>query len=185
MIVCFPPNVVACSAIYLAARVMNYPLPKSLEWWKIFGVRFLDMQYVMASILELYDLSSDPITTEYVESTIKALNDFHRAKREEEIKALKEEGRYEKQTKWAPAKAEVAEQEPPAEEEAKAPAREAKRVSRERQRSQSPSYDDREGPKRRGHSREERRDQHRRRQHRSDKERHHRHDRKKRHHHRR
>jgi len=27
VIVCFPPNVVACAAIYLAGRVINYPFP--------------------------------------------------------------------------------------------------------------------------------------------------------------
>ena len=41
-IVCFPPNVVAASAIYLASRIIDYPLP-NLEWWKIFGANFDDM----------------------------------------------------------------------------------------------------------------------------------------------
>lgn len=53
---CFPPNVVACSAIYLAARMMDYPLPRNLEWWKIFGVKFEDMEYVVSAVLELYEI---------------------------------------------------------------------------------------------------------------------------------
>jgi hypothetical protein len=44
---------VAASAIYLAARFMNFPLPK-LEWWKIFGVIIEDINYVSAEILNLY-----------------------------------------------------------------------------------------------------------------------------------
>jgi transcription initiation factor TFIIIB Brf1 subunit/transcription initiation factor TFIIB len=52
-VVCFPPNVIASAAIYLAARMIDYPLP-SLEWWKIFGTREDDLKYVCASILHLY-----------------------------------------------------------------------------------------------------------------------------------
>ena len=43
VVVCFPPNVIACSAIYLAARMIDFPLPSNIEWWKIFGVKFEDI----------------------------------------------------------------------------------------------------------------------------------------------
>ncbi|CDW77457.1 cyclin l1 [Stylonychia lemnae] len=103
VVVCFPPNVVASSAIYLAAKMMNYPLPQNLEWWKIFGVKFEDIEYVVASILELYEVhTNDTISTLYVEGVIKGIQDAQKAAREQHIKQLKEEGKYEKQTKWAP-----------------------------------------------------------------------------------
>lgn len=80
MIVCFPPNVVACAAIYLAGRVINYPFPSDphsnewLPWWKIFGASIEDIEYVAASILELYASPfAKDVTWEYVDSLTKAL----------------------------------------------------------------------------------------------------------------
>ena len=59
-IVSFPPIVIACAAIYLAGKVLDYPFPSDpqtkqwLPWWKIFGASQEDIEYVVASILELY-----------------------------------------------------------------------------------------------------------------------------------
>ena len=53
-VVCFPPNVIACACVYLASRVLDYPLPNDLEWWRVFGVKAEDMEYAAASILEVY-----------------------------------------------------------------------------------------------------------------------------------
>lgn len=54
---------------------MNYPLPNNLEWWKIFGVKFEDMEYIMATILELYEMKGDDgkpgVSTQYVEKIVK------------------------------------------------------------------------------------------------------------------
>eukprot|EP00347_Sterkiella_histriomuscorum_P007354 403349268 len=108
VVVCFPPNVVACSAIYLASKIMNYPFPKGIEWWKIFGVKFEDIEYVSASILELYKICSTSdnqqlsITAQYVEGVVKGVLEQQKAAKEQHIKKLKEEGKFDKQTKWAP-----------------------------------------------------------------------------------
>lgn len=61
---------IAASAIYIAAAFMDYPLP-NLEWWKIFGVKFEDMEYVMADILNLYQ--QPKINGDSVEAIVKSL----------------------------------------------------------------------------------------------------------------
>jgi hypothetical protein len=73
-VVQFPPNVIASACIYLAARVLNYPLPidpstnNHLPWWTILGVTFDDMTYVAASIHELNSFkSAGNLTLDYVE----------------------------------------------------------------------------------------------------------------------
>lgn len=75
----FPPNVVACAAIYIAGKVLNYPFPSEpqtkewLPWWKIFGASLEDIEYVAASILELYTTSfAKDVTWDYVETVTKA-----------------------------------------------------------------------------------------------------------------
>lgn len=51
---------IACAAIYLAGRAIDHPFPldplttQPLPWWKIFGATIEDIEYVSASILELY-----------------------------------------------------------------------------------------------------------------------------------
>lgn len=41
-VACFPPNVIASAAIYLASCAIDFPLP-DLEWWKIFGAKIEDI----------------------------------------------------------------------------------------------------------------------------------------------
>lgn len=53
--VSFPPNVIAASSIYLAARKYYIPLP-SVEWWKIYEVAIEDIQVVIGEVLELYEM---------------------------------------------------------------------------------------------------------------------------------
>ncbi|TNV79459.1 hypothetical protein FGO68_gene433 [Halteria grandinella] len=79
-IVSFPPNVIACSAIYLAARLVDYPFPSDpetkhwLPWWTIFGASIEDMEYVTASILEIYQPSfAQDVNPEYVERLLATL----------------------------------------------------------------------------------------------------------------
>lgn len=77
-IVSFPPNVIACSAIYLAGRVLDYPFPalegKWLPWWGIFGAGIEDIEYVCASVLELYQPGfAKEVTPEHVERVLASL----------------------------------------------------------------------------------------------------------------
>lgn len=59
----------ACASIYLAARTTDYPLPPH-PWWKIFGVTLEDIEYVAASILELYAPTSS-VSWDYIDSVTK------------------------------------------------------------------------------------------------------------------
>ncbi|CAI2378940.1 unnamed protein product [Moneuplotes crassus] len=54
-VVCFPPNAVAVTAIYIAASNLNYGLP-DCEWYKVFGVHDIRIIKVIGSeILQLYE----------------------------------------------------------------------------------------------------------------------------------
>lgn len=78
-IVQFPPNVIACACIYLATRVLEYPMPiepasgEQLPWWKIVGVSWEDLSYVAASILELYQepFCKEASSWEYIDTVTK------------------------------------------------------------------------------------------------------------------
>jgi len=78
----FPPNVIACAAIYLAGRITEHPFPidpqtgSHLLWWKIFGVTFEDLSYVAASILELYQPSfmQDSQSHTFIDQVTKTLH---------------------------------------------------------------------------------------------------------------
>eukprot|EP00743_Colponemidia_sp_Colp-15_P010261 GILK01011283.1.p1 GENE.GILK01011283.1~~GILK01011283.1.p1 ORF type:complete len:282 (-),score=39.11 GILK01011283.1:167-967(-) len=50
----FPPEVLACSAIFLASRFMQYRLPDHLKWWELFDTSRSQLEEVSAEILSLY-----------------------------------------------------------------------------------------------------------------------------------
>jgi cyclin L len=56
VVVWFPPNQVAVTAIEMASRSLNYELP-DCEWYKIFGVKdYKIIQIIGSEILQLYEM---------------------------------------------------------------------------------------------------------------------------------
>lgn len=61
------PESIAAACIFLAARVLQIPLPKSPGWWEVFRVNIEDIEDIAMSILELYQThlpSMDELTNE-------------------------------------------------------------------------------------------------------------------------
>jgi hypothetical protein len=62
----------------MAACMIDYPLPE-LEWWKIFGVKFEDIQYVCSSLIELYQMEGEPgikkISSQYIEKVLQGIQE--------------------------------------------------------------------------------------------------------------
>lgn len=56
MAVNYPSNVLACAAIFLAARNLYVVLPNNVKWWEAFDTRIEDIQEVTAEILNMYEL---------------------------------------------------------------------------------------------------------------------------------
>ncbi|RWS03310.1 cyclin-L1-like isoform X1, partial [Dinothrombium tinctorium] len=50
----YTPETIACSCIYLSARVLRIPLPRQPAWFEIFGVSETEIQEVCRIILKLY-----------------------------------------------------------------------------------------------------------------------------------
>jgi hypothetical protein len=52
----FRPCVLACGAIFLAARDLNIALPENPGWWTLFDTQYEDMLTVCSGILTLYQM---------------------------------------------------------------------------------------------------------------------------------
>ena len=50
----YPPETVACGAIYLAARLLLTPLPNSPPWWEVFDCTKTQMDEVSSLLSDLY-----------------------------------------------------------------------------------------------------------------------------------
>ena len=50
----YSPETIAAACIFLAARVLSIPLPKSPGWWEVFGCCIEEIEAISLSILELY-----------------------------------------------------------------------------------------------------------------------------------
>lgn len=50
----YQPETVACACIYLTARRLKMPMPKSPPWFSIFKVEEKDIQDICIRILRLY-----------------------------------------------------------------------------------------------------------------------------------
>lgn len=50
----FDPETIACACIYLSARKLQIPLPKSPPWFSLFNVNETDIQDICRKILKLY-----------------------------------------------------------------------------------------------------------------------------------
>lgn len=50
----YQPETVACACIYLTARRLKMPMPKSPPWFSIFKVEEKDIQDICVRILRLY-----------------------------------------------------------------------------------------------------------------------------------
>jgi transcription initiation factor TFIIIB Brf1 subunit/transcription initiation factor TFIIB len=55
LVVNYPPNVLACSSIFLASRIYNYPLSYGFKWWEVYETTIEEIQEVCAEILNLYE----------------------------------------------------------------------------------------------------------------------------------
>jgi len=53
----YPPHVIACSAIFLAARCFKLPLPQA-PWWEIYDTKIEEIQNICSSLLSLNHLYS-------------------------------------------------------------------------------------------------------------------------------
>lgn len=51
----YQPETVACACVYLTARKLKLPLPKSPAWYTVFGVSETDIRDVCVQILRLYN----------------------------------------------------------------------------------------------------------------------------------
>lgn len=51
----YQPEPVACACIYLTARKLQLPLPKSPSWYSIFGVTEAEIRDIAVRILKLYN----------------------------------------------------------------------------------------------------------------------------------
>lgn len=69
-----------------------------MEWWKIFGVKIDDINFICAELLNLYE--TPILRAQDVERVLGLLNQKEKEEKEIEIQKLKEEGKYEKKTKW-------------------------------------------------------------------------------------
>jgi hypothetical protein len=56
LVVNYPPNVLACSSIFLASRIYNFPLPSGFKWWEVYETSIEQIQEVCAEILNLYEV---------------------------------------------------------------------------------------------------------------------------------
>lgn len=50
----YPPEALACTAIFMAARYKQHPLPENPPWWELFDTSFEDIKAVATMILDLY-----------------------------------------------------------------------------------------------------------------------------------
>lgn len=50
----YDPEAIACACIYLSARKLQIPLPKSPAWYSLFNVNETDIQDICRKILKLY-----------------------------------------------------------------------------------------------------------------------------------
>jgi hypothetical protein len=62
----FPSEVIATAAIYMAARMLQIPLPESPAWWELFDATKAQLDEIAWHITRLYDL---PSMTRYTSST--------------------------------------------------------------------------------------------------------------------
>lgn len=51
----YPPHVIACSAIFLAARFFKLPLPQA-PWWEIYDTKVEEIQEICSTLLSLNEL---------------------------------------------------------------------------------------------------------------------------------
>ena len=66
--VSFPPHTLAVSAIFLASRFLNCPLP-DLKWWLAFDCKWEDIEEIVAEVISLYNTKK--INYDYVDSIIR------------------------------------------------------------------------------------------------------------------
>lgn len=50
----YDPETIACACIYLSARKLQIPLPKSPAWYSLFNANEMDIQDICRKILRLY-----------------------------------------------------------------------------------------------------------------------------------
>ena len=67
----YSPETIAAACIFLAARVLSIPLPKSPGWWEVFGCSIEEIEAISLSILELYQTKL-PFTEEMKREVNKA-----------------------------------------------------------------------------------------------------------------
>ncbi|XP_065223252.1 cyclin-L2-like [Planococcus citri] len=80
----YSPETVACACIYLSARVLRIPLPKSPSWFVIFGVKEEDIIDVCRRIVNLY--SREKIDPDVLEGRVKLLRDKYKEEKEKKDK---------------------------------------------------------------------------------------------------
>lgn len=51
----YPPEVIACSAVFLAARRLQVGLPSNPPWYNVFGATTEDVEAVAVAVTQLYD----------------------------------------------------------------------------------------------------------------------------------
>jgi hypothetical protein len=69
----YPPEVVACGCIFLAARSLKVPLPENPGWWQMFDATYSELEDIALDILEMYDRPKRNV--EEVEKELNALKD--------------------------------------------------------------------------------------------------------------
>ncbi|CAH1757786.1 4297_t:CDS:2 [Entrophospora sp. SA101] len=72
--VCYQPPTIACSVIWLAAKVSKVKLPTSLKWWELFEAEFSDIEKIASHITKLYALrlpSNLPLTLDELDDYLK------------------------------------------------------------------------------------------------------------------
>lgn len=78
----YSPETIACSCIYLSARLLQIPLPNNPAWYSIFGVSEEDMQDGCKRILSIYTRKKpDP------EALEKKVEELKRAHMEAKLRA--------------------------------------------------------------------------------------------------
>lgn len=50
------PETIACGALYIAARLLNFPLPTQVPWTQVFGVTIEETYLVAAAILQVREM---------------------------------------------------------------------------------------------------------------------------------
>lgn len=86
----YPPNALACSAIFFASRKFYISMPKDIPWWEIFETTIQQIEEIIAETMKLYEYYSDYDLND-VRKVFKRLT--YQKEREREREKIKEQNR--------------------------------------------------------------------------------------------